>query len=516
MAPYKTYTDSGALYQQQFKDNQAAQQAAREQGYESAHIKGSISDTPTENTKYALQLQDGTTKYYNDDEVRHVKKGTAGADETFLSKEDYAQVQALKQQWSNANAAGDAAAAQMAHAAAEAIRAKYGYSGDTETRGDGGGYTVLPTQQPNTIPGGAGPATGAGAPNGGGNNMQSLLDQWKQAAIDQSNGQVDYAVQKAVAELERALADAQPMFKEQEESVAKDEMQALDNSALYAEARGDKGGIGRGQYNEIQAAAAQNRLAVQQAQTKLATDTARQIADLRAQGEFEKADKVLEITQQYLSQLISLEQWAAEFGLTQQQFQESIRQWESEYALAMKEFDFNVATTEKNNMAAMGEALLSAGIPLDAEQLAAMGMSEAQMNAFLRQQELEQAAGQQSNRSPDGSPAMSLTTAKQAAANGVFNDAVLSTLRANGYDDEMLSAIYGYKGSVAPTGSGYSETRNMYGQSEWDRIVAKISSALRGQNYTEAEKLMDQYAGGMNENQMQKAIEMLRAAGYEI
>jgi hypothetical protein len=47
---------------------------------------------------------------------------------------------------------------------------------------------------------------------------------------------------------------------------------------------------------------------------------------------------------------------------------------------------------------------------------------------------------------------MSLTTAKQAASNGVFSDEVLAVLRANGYSDEMLKAIYGYNPSapVAP------------------------------------------------------------------
>lgn len=234
---------------------------------------------------------------------------------------------------------------------------------------------------------------GTAVPAGGSSDLTSLLEAWKKAAAEQSNGQIDYAVSQAITELERALADAQGQFKEQAESVALDERQALDNSALYAEMRGDKGGIGQSQYNEIQAAAAQNRLAVQQAQTKLATDTSRQIADLRAQGEFEKADKLLEITQTYLSQLISLEQWQAEFGLSQQQFQASLQQWQAEYDLAMREFDYNVATNERGYTASMAEALLAAGVPLDEDQLKALGWSQDQYNEYLRKQELKQAAG---------------------------------------------------------------------------------------------------------------------------
>ena len=172
--------------------------------------------------------------------------------------------------------------------------------------------------------------------------LRQLLEQWKTAADEQSKTKIEYAMEQAITELERAEEDAQIQFREQAESVALDERQGMDNAALYAEARGDKGGIGLSQYNEIQAAAAQNRLAVQQAQTKLSTDTARQIADLRAQGEFEKADAVLETTQTYLARLIQLEQWAAEYGLDAAQFQAQLDQWQAEFELDMKKFETDV------------------------------------------------------------------------------------------------------------------------------------------------------------------------------
>ncbi len=192
------------------------------------------------------------------------------------------------------------------------------------------------------------------------NEQIDLLEQWKQEVIAKNNGLIDYNVAKAITELERALQDAQPQYKEQQESIAKDERQALDNSALYAEARGDKGGIGQEQYNSIMNTAAQNRLTVQKAQTKLATDTQRQIADLRAQGEFDKADAALEVSQQYLSQLMSIEQWALDYGLTTAQFQASLEQWAADYKMAMAQFttgleqwaadyDFNLAQYKTNN-----------------------------------------------------------------------------------------------------------------------------------------------------------------------
>lgn len=389
--------DQLAEYQKGLQAADDAQQQATGQktvrkggGYTSAPVNGN-------SVKLEKPIHDDLS-YYTPGTVRNIKEGTSGADEYLLGDNAYAQIQALKEEWARANAAGDDAAAQQAHEQAEAIRARAGYSGGA----DGGGYTVVqrPRAQaemryPVTAPG-AGVATKPGTATGtqGSSDLTSLLEEWKKSAAEQANGQIDYAVSQAITELERALADSQSQYKEQAESVAKEERQALDNSALYAEARGDKGGIGQSQYNEIQAAAAQNRLAVQQAQTRLSTDTARQIADLRAQGEFEKADKLLEITQQYLSQLVSLEQWAAEFGLSQQQFQESVRQWEAEFALATRQYNDGLTADRNGQYADMGSALLSAGIMPSGDQLTAMGMTESQAREYLMQLQLESAAKQ--------------------------------------------------------------------------------------------------------------------------
>lgn len=305
-----------------------------------------------------------------------------------------------------------------------------------------------------------------------GNSQQALLNKWQKAAGQQATGQIDYAVNKGVTELERALADAQPMFKEQAEAVARDEMQALDNSALYAEARGDKGGIGQSQYNEIQSAAAQNRLAVQQAQTKLATDTARQIADLRAQGEFEKADKLLEITQNYLSQLMSLEQWAAEFGLSVEQFQANLDKWQQEFDFERYKYDTNLGLNKTSQMADLASALLGSGIRLDKAQMNALGINEDQMNEMLLLNQL------QANQAPT----MSLTSAKDAAKNGVFSDEVLSVLYKNGYTDEMIRKIYSHMEMPANASNDLKRLVDMVKDKKFDSADKAIEFAVGIQN----------------------------------
>lgn len=257
-------------------------------------------------------------------------------------------------------------------------------SGGSGSAGSSGSYTT-----------GTGGTTGSGSTYGRNTDLSGYLDQWQQAAANQAQNQIDYAVNQGVNELQRAEEDAQAQFQTQRNQIAADEAQGLDNSALYAELRGDRGGIGNAQYNSIQNTAATNRQTVNSEQVKLATDTQRQIADLRAQGEFEKADKLLEISQSYLSQLIGLEQWAAEYDLSAAQFQESIRQWEKEYELSvanlMGTYNGQPTLSAKNaqatDLATAGEALLSAGILPSEEQAEAMGYTMAQLQLILAQQE---------------------------------------------------------------------------------------------------------------------------------
>ena len=182
-------------------------------------------------------------------------------------------------------------------------------------------------------PGGGRGKTGGSASGGTGSGSRNdSLDRWKTAAEQQVTASHDYGVNRNVQALLQAQAEAEAQLQSQRDQTYRDERNALDNSALYAETRGDRGGIGKAQYNAIQAAALANRQAVNQAQIQLAASTNSQIADLRAQGEFEKADALLQIAQTYLEKLLDMEKWAAEFGLDQQKFQASVQQWQMEFA----------------------------------------------------------------------------------------------------------------------------------------------------------------------------------------
>lgn len=244
-------------------------------------------------------------------------------------------------------------------------------------------------------------------------DLKAILDQWFETSKNQSNQQIDYATEKGTTELNRALEDAAPQFQTQRNQLAANEARALDNSALYAETRGDRGGIGLAQYNEIQSAALQNRQAINAAQTKLATDTARQIADLRAQGEFEKADNLLKLTQQKLSQLMSLEQWGAQYAMSQEQMRQSLEQWQKEYELNKANVTgfFTdgtptraAAESAREASASIASALLQAGIMPNDEQLKALGMTSDQAQSYMTALSLQAAAKQKQKRTPTQNP----------------------------------------------------------------------------------------------------------------
>ena len=232
-----------------------------------------------------------------------------------------------------------------------------------------------------------------------------LLEEQGAAARRQAEQQIDYEVERGTEALRRAEEDAQPGFQSMRDRIAIDERQALDNQALYAEMRGDRGGIGQAQVASIQNTAAVNRRQVGLEQQRLATETARQIEDLRREGEFRKADKLLELTQKQLSELMELERWAKEKNLSIAQFNTELARWEAEYAWKLRRFgietELNLAQmsgvmpdgsptfaarqAERSRLAAAAKMLLEAGLALTPEQLEALGWTEGQYEAFISQ-----------------------------------------------------------------------------------------------------------------------------------
>lgn len=202
--------------------------------------------------------------------------------------------------------------------------------------------------------------------------LQQLTDAQKQQAILQA----DRTVSQGISETQRNLQDAQSQFQTQKDQIAADEARAKDNQALYAEARGDRGGIGAAQYDAIMNNAAQLNYNVKQEQNKVAQEAQRYIATLRQNGEFEKANQLLQITQAHLAQLMDLYTRERETNLNVDEFNSQIAQWEENYKLNLLNAELDVSNMRLNTFNTLQNARLN---QLNAQ----LGLAQAAQQAGL-------------------------------------------------------------------------------------------------------------------------------------
>ena len=302
-------------------------------------------------------------------------------DQKYLNQAQQKEILAATQRYDAAKAVGDQAGMAAANRQAEAVRAAAGYSGGTDGSGyikTGGATAQLPKVQAVSVP----KADTAA--------LEKQLKETLEASKTQAGAAVDAQVDQSVRELQQAQQISAAGFDAQRDRIDLEEAMAKDAQALYAEVRGDRGGIGAAQYDSISNTAAQNRLAVSREQRQLAADTAAKIAQLRTQGEYEKADKALELTQDYLGRLTSLAQWAAEYDLSAAKFQESVSQWRAEYEAEQRKLEGQLQEQSaqqpeavRKNLAQTGKTLLELGIMPSSSQMAALGMDENQARSYL-------------------------------------------------------------------------------------------------------------------------------------
>lgn len=129
------------------------------------------------------------------------------------------------------------------------------------------------------------------------------------------------------------------------------------------------------------------------------------------------------------------------------------------------------------------------------------------------QYKLQQAAQQAAQRASGGSRSsggsrggMKLSTAKDMAKQGIFSDDVLQAFYNAGYNDEYLTATYGYDPNGNDEPKGYGTVRNQgMKASEWEAVLNNIRTNLREGRVEAAKEYMKQVSGGMNEEQYNEA-----------
>lgn len=176
-------------------------------------------------------------------------------------------------------------------------------------------------------------------------DLSPMINQLYDAADQQIRTNINYSTQQAADQLQRALQDAQGSY---EDAIARqliETQQARDAQALRNQVNGDRGGIGSAQVDSIVNTGAKNREAIAAQQRQLSTDTARQLADLRAQGKYEEANQLLQSAQQRLAAL----------------YEEQVRLQQME-------------ETQKSTLASLGSQYLAAGLMPNQAMLDAMGI----------------------------------------------------------------------------------------------------------------------------------------------
>lgn len=366
-------------------------------------------------TPTAYKGQEG---WYNvQGQQRTAGEGTSKADEGHMSDGDYAAIQQLKADYEAAMAAGDTAAAEAAHRDAERIRMGYGYLGGA----DGSQYLTL-GELGLASESGAGASTGVGGDSG---DLSDYLRQMYGAMTEAQIAELTAAYEKNLAEIQRSKEEVAGRYQDARNQTAGASELAARNFNEYAAAYGLNSGTGgqaelarnvtlQGDLNSLNAEEASAYAELELARTNAETEYNLAVAQAEANGQYELAAAL---------------------------YEEGVRT--QEMLLAQQEALLQQSQAQQSQLAGYGESWLQSGVMPSAAMLEAMGLTESDAQAYIN----AMTAGAVSNLNTGSATPqskMNLTTAKQAAAAGVFDDDVLAVLRENGYSDAMLRAIYGY------------------------------------------------------------------------
>ena len=152
--------------------------------------------------------------------------------------------------------------------------------------------------------------------------------------------------------------------------------QGMDNQALMSDVSGQYGGMATASVADIQSAYQQQRQQLALQQQKLALDTAREIEDLRAQGEYDKADALLKARQLEAQQLYDDAVRVDENRWSNQQYQAALDREDAAIQRDQQNSDLDYQRS-------MGMAFLNNGILPPDNILSAMGIDAATAQQYI-------------------------------------------------------------------------------------------------------------------------------------
>lgn len=151
------------------------------------------------------------------------------------------------------------------------------------------------------------------------NEQQQMINDLVARNEELQRQMIEAATQKAVNDQKAVYEDAVSRYNQLISQNAIQSAQAADNLALRNVAAGDQGGIGQKLYSDQQAAYDNRAMSIKLEQTNLKNTVDREVANLRLQGEYEKADVLAQLAtmrvnalqgeyDQYISNVITLAQ----------------------------------------------------------------------------------------------------------------------------------------------------------------------------------------------------------------
>jgi hypothetical protein len=246
-----------------------------------------------------------------------------------------------------------------------------------------------------------------------------------------------------------------------------DRAESKATKSALEQASGNRQKIGSTQYDIADQTYDQQRAAIYQARAQLQKDTARQLSDLQAQGEYEKADALLAAKQQELQQIYE-DALRADTNLRgNYEYQVGLQREDEEIQREQEE-------TDKSWLRSIGEMFLQKGVMPTDSSLEAMGIDQATAQLYI--DALGYGSGYSSGSS--GSSGSSSGSSKSSGSSTTTNTTT---------EDTNSGTTTAY--TRAYTNSTASAILKLANEGNYSGAISKLNQAyyngeFSGQNYT--------------------------------
>jgi hypothetical protein len=196
------------------------------------------------------------------------------------------------------------------------------------------------------------------------------------AYAKQQQNSIGYQTEKNIDRSVRSYEDAAGDYQSQNQSLTANMYSSMDNQALMSRANGQYGGMAAAQVGAVQNSYQLQRQQLALQQQKLATDTLREVEDLRTQGEYDQADALLKANQQRFQALY-------EDAVRVDENRYANDQWQTTMDREDAEIQRQQEQTERSYLQQLGQLFLSAGAMPSKAMLEAMGLDQATAQQYI-------------------------------------------------------------------------------------------------------------------------------------